>query len=178
MSGQGGNNHDKAPSEITIETLSSPPLQVTPAPIIKRAIAGFVDSALVSALWLFSVYGLGLGPLQFDQSLLISKALASLVLLFFVYFALLEGLFGATLGKALFRLRVLGEDGEQCSLRAAAIRSILRFVDWMPLFYIIAAVSMMVSSTRQRVGDRIARTVVSVVPEKDPNPPPAPFLFH
>jgi uncharacterized RDD family membrane protein YckC len=37
---------------------------------------------------------------------------------------------------------------------------------------------MIVSSDRQRIGDLVARTIVTRAPEKDINAPPAPFLFH
>jgi len=75
-------------------------------------------------------------------------------------------------------LRVVGKDGGPCSLDASLKRNLLRFLDWLPLFYIVAAICILASHDRRRLGDRVASTMVTKVPEKDINPPPAPFLFH
>ena len=101
-----------------------------------------------------------------------------LVVLTFAYYFIMEGLFAATLGKSILKIRVLGSDGDPCSFAAAFIRNIIRFIDWLPLLYALGGLSVLASSKRQRLGDRIAKTVVSPTPEKDVNPPPAPFLFH
>jgi len=94
------------------------------------------------------------------------------------YFSILEGAFGLTLGKYLLKLRVLTTEGDLCDFRAAFVRNALRFIDWLPFFYIVGTVSVLVSSKRQRIGDMVAHTIVSRAPERDINPPPAPFLFH
>jgi uncharacterized RDD family membrane protein YckC len=75
-------------------------------------------------------------------------------------------------------LEVLQTNGDQCSFRASIIRNALRFVDWLPVLYLIGLIAVIVSSDRRRIGDRFANTIVTKKPPKDPNPPPAPFLFH
>jgi uncharacterized RDD family membrane protein YckC len=86
--------------------------------------------------------------------------LAALVL-FFTYYVVCEGLFGRTLGKRLVGLRVVAEDGSPIYLGAAFLRNLLRIVDAF-FFYLVAAVSVWSSPTRQRLGDRAARTFVVV----------------
>lgn len=84
-------------------------------------------------------------------------------LLFFLglaYFVLLEGLLGATLGKLAVGICVRAEDGQRCGLQAALVRNVLRVVDVLPLFYLVGAVLVWKSETRQRLGDRVAKTVV------------------
>ncbi|MEM2901140.1 MAG: RDD family protein [Candidatus Bathyarchaeia archaeon] len=77
-----------------------------------------------------------------------------------LYFTLLEGAVGATLGKKALKLKVLREDGAPCSLGAAFIRNILRIVDALPFIYILGMILIAKSPKKQRLGDRIARTVV------------------
>ncbi|MEX2324136.1 MAG: RDD family protein, partial [Nitriliruptoraceae bacterium] len=78
----------------------------------------------------------------------------------FAYFVLLEGLVGATLGKLAVGICVRSADGQRSGLRAALVRNVLRIVDALPLFYLVGAVLVWKSPTRQRFGDRVAETVV------------------
>jgi len=76
------------------------------------------------------------------------------------YFALLEGLWhGQTLGKRLVGIQVVRDDGQPIDLQAAMIRNIVRPIDAFGV-YLVAAVLVWSSSTRQRFGDRLAHTVV------------------
>ena len=56
------------------------------------------------------------------------------------YFVLLEGLLGATLGKLVMGLRVVKLDGSPYSWPAALIRNVLRFVDGLPVFYLVGLI--------------------------------------
>lgn len=167
--------------EVTIETLSTPPTHVSPAPLLRRVTAGIVDSFIVTILGLVLT-----GRLNEFSSMLTIAGVAStppttfvyLGIVTLVYYFLLEWLFASTIGKSVLRLRVVGRDGDPCTLGASLKRNILRPIDWLPFFYLIGAIAILSSHDRQRVGDRIAATVVTKAPEKDINPPPAPFLFH
>lgn len=81
---------------------------------------------------------------------------AILALIFHTTF---EGLFGASPGKILVRVRVLQEDGRPCTFQAAFVRNLAFFVDAF-LFGLVAARAMESSPRAQRHGDRWARTVV------------------
>jgi len=171
-------NHHDEHRETTIETLSSPPVRVTPAPRIRRIAAGIIDSVILLLAWASVRLALGEGLPAFWNSTPDLTSTASLAVLTFAYYFIMEGLFAVTLGKILLKIRVLGSNGDPCSFGAAFIRNIIRFIDWLPLLYALGGLSVLASSKRQRLGDHIAKTIVSPAPEKDVNPPPAPFLFH
>lgn len=79
------------------------------------------------------------------------------------YFIVLEAWSGQTIGKWLFGLIVVSEDGSPISLGQSVIRNLLRFIDGI-LYYAVGFVAMLMSEERQRIGDRVAGTVV--VPAK------------
>jgi uncharacterized RDD family membrane protein YckC len=83
-----------------------------------------------------------------------------LTLLLTGYFGALEGLFGATLGKALAGLRVTDLEGRRVSWRAALIRNLIRPLDMLPLAYLLGGTLVLASRTHQRLGDRLAGSVV------------------
>jgi uncharacterized RDD family membrane protein YckC len=91
------------------------------------------------------------------------------------YFTLMEGTIGATVGKLLVGLRVRGEDGAAAGLGRAFVRNLLRVIDALPyaLPYLLGAILVWASPTRQRLGDRIANTVV-INHRSRPSPAPAP----
>lgn len=76
------------------------------------------------------------------------------------YHVLLEGTYGQTPGKKLFAIVVLQEDGQPCTYTAATIRTLCRFVDWLPVGYLVGFVVIGLTECRQRVGDLLASTVV------------------
>ena len=80
-------------------------------------------------------------------------------ILFLAYYAGLEATRGATLGKMLLGLRVLKEDGSPLDVQAALIRNILRIVDGL-FVYLVGAILVWKSDKKQRLGDRVAHTVV------------------
>jgi uncharacterized RDD family membrane protein YckC len=160
-------------NEITIETLSSPPVHVPAAPLTRRVAAGAIDSLIIALAW-FMLMTLGH---QIPAAILTLSG-GYLAIVTFVYYFLLEGVFGSTIGKNLLKLRVLQESGDACSIAAAFKRNLLRFVDWLPVLYFMGGVVISQSHERQRLGDMFAGTIVTTTPEKDRNPPPAPFLFH
>lgn len=174
MSEHDHHNHEPH-GEITVETLSTPPLRMKPAPLGRRIAAGIIDSLIIGLVWTI----LGIASHQ-DLATVTRNywPLTSLAFLTFVYYFVLEWISSATVGKALLKLIVVDKDGDTCSIGASLKRNLLRFIDWLPLLYIARTVVVLVSSDRQRIGDLIARTTVTKTPEKDINPPPAPFLFH
>ena len=75
------------------------------------------------------------------------------------YYVICEAATGATLGKRMVGIRVVGEDGEHVTFGAAVVRNVLRLVDSL-FFYLVGAVFALTSSRGQRLGDRAAHTVV------------------
>jgi uncharacterized RDD family membrane protein YckC len=76
------------------------------------------------------------------------------------YFTVMEGAAGRTVGKALFGLVVVRTDGSPVGYRGALVRTLLRPVDQFPALYLLGFGSMLAGDRRQRVGDRLANTVV------------------
>jgi uncharacterized RDD family membrane protein YckC len=76
------------------------------------------------------------------------------------YYLVLEYYRGQTLGKMVVGIRVIDRaTGGRPSLRAVAIRTVLRLVDGFAS-YLVAFVCALASIERQRLGDRAARTLV------------------
>ena len=105
-----------------------------------------------------------------------------LVLLFasqWIYFGLLEGAWGRTIGKRALGLRVVTTQGRPIGWRAAALRNVLRCADALPvtlsggiwsllfggLASLVGATSMALTPRFQRLGDLVAGTMV-IVPER------------
>jgi uncharacterized RDD family membrane protein YckC len=82
-------------------------------------------------------------------------------LVWFVYCVAAEATHGATIGKALVGLRVVRADGSPAGWQAALVRNVLRVVDGL-LVYVVGAILIAASPTKQRLGDRVAGTVVVV----------------
>ena len=84
------------------------------------------------------------------------------LLVFIAYFTILEATLGATLGKLALGIRVLKADGTKLDWGASLVRNILRIVDAIPYFipYLLGAILIWSSPTRQRLGDRAASTIV------------------
>lgn len=82
--------------------------------------------------------------------------------LFFVYSIGLEGILGATIGKMLMGQKIVKTNGFPIDLPAAIIRNVLRPVDAIPFFlpYLTGIILIQSSPKRQRLGDRLANTVV------------------
>jgi uncharacterized RDD family membrane protein YckC len=81
------------------------------------------------------------------------------------YFILLEWLWGGqTLGKRIYRLRVISADGSPASFTAVLIRNLLRLIDFLPAFYGLGLLAIVATSRSQRLGDVAAGTFVVRAP--------------
>jgi len=67
---------------------------------------------------------------------------------------------GQTLGKRLLRLRVNDVNGLQLQFSQIVIRNLLRFVDSLPVLYLVGGLTCLISRHAQRLGDIAANTVV------------------
>jgi uncharacterized RDD family membrane protein YckC len=67
---------------------------------------------------------------------------------------------GQTLGKRLFRLRVMDEQGLHLQFNQIVIRNLLRFVDSLPAFYLVGGLTCLLGRRAQRLGDVAANTIV------------------
>lgn len=133
------------------------------ASLFRRFIAYLLDNlfliippSVVVALFVV-VEGFPRNPLP-----VVLMVLATFVFYFvggFLYQSLLEGLYGATLGKRICGIRVLKQDFTPCSVAAGFLRNLLRIVDAF-FYYLVGAVCMAGTLKWQRLGDMVAETVV------------------
>jgi uncharacterized RDD family membrane protein YckC len=73
---------------------------------------------------------------------------------------------GQTPGKRWTGLRVLRDDGRPVDLLSSSIRNVVRLVDGLPLSYLPAMVSILLTKRNQRIGDLAASTIVVREPRK------------
>jgi len=67
---------------------------------------------------------------------------------------------GQTVGKRLFRLRVVDAEGLRLQFDQIVTRNLLRFVDSLPCFYFVGGVACWLNPKCQRLGDLAANTIV------------------
>ena len=129
----------------------------------RRFVAWLVDGLITGLAWVpfaetssvDGTYSIRWEGVDFLIPLLITLA----------YFVLLEGAFGATVGKLVLGIRVRALDGTRIGFGAAAIRNLARVVDGFPYLipYLVGAIAVSRSEIDQRLGDRWAKTVVVLV---------------
>lgn len=136
------------------------------APVKSRFAAFMIDSMILYVVyWLLMIAYRGIalenaaGPVPVTG--IHGLIFHSLVLLiFFIYFFLLEAIFFATPGKLFCRLRVRSTTGKRPSMGSILLRNLLRPLD-LVLFPILITVAMMEwTPMHQRIGDFIGRTIV------------------
>ena len=149
--------------------------------LFRRFGALIVDGLLLSILVVVTVLALGLvgdrivglfggplstmfiGPIGSPMFMLLTNPLVGFWVLgpvwFLGYYVLFEGTTGQTPGKRLFGLLVIGRDGSRCTVRAAAIRTVLRAVDGAAFYLVGAAIAVFTDGDR-RLGDVAAGTQV------------------
>ena len=67
---------------------------------------------------------------------------------------------GQTVGKKLFRLRVMDADGLHLQFHQVLLRNLVRFADFLPVCYLVGGVTCLLSRKAQRLGDLAASTIV------------------
>lgn len=126
------------------------------------AVAVFVVQWVVSLLFLGASAGLGLSEgAQLAVGLVLSLLnIAVYLALFFGYYVYFEGRRGQTVGKMVVSIRVVREDtGGVPGTKAALVRTLLRLVDGF-MAYLVGYLVASSSEKRQRLGDKVARTLV------------------
>jgi membrane protease YdiL (CAAX protease family) len=107
-----------------------------------------------------------------DHETLAGLFVIAVASLWFNYFLVCEWRWGRTLGKQAMGIRVLADDGGPVSFGAASIRNLMRLVDFF--LFLIGPILIAASRRHQRLGDRLAHTVVvrkGRVPEPVEAPP-------
>lgn len=163
-----------------------------------RILAYAIDSALMMLLlfallalalwtlpvaeWLLGVVGQAAEELAGEETLesglggagflLVALFLGVQLLIEIFYFVFFETVWrGASPGKRVLGIGVVGEDGLPVSFGASLVRNLLRTVDVLPTTYVTGLVSMLVSENTRRLGDIAAGTVVIRFDRSQPAPP-------
>src|SRR5207249_7927849 len=133
-----------------------------------RGFAALVDFILatlifIGAFFMFTTFANAIGVQAaspyFGIAVLLTFALA------WSYFILLEWLGnGQTIGKRIFGLRVIADDGAPAGFIAVLVRNLVRVVDFLPSFYGLGLLAIVMSSRSQRLGDLAAGTFVVRAP--------------
>jgi uncharacterized RDD family membrane protein YckC len=156
---------------ITISTPEGLDLELALAGLGSRFTSGLVDLLIEVAI---------LAGLAVAVTSVASEAVAAAVValgafaVVFGYHVLWETLgSGRTPGKRLAGLRVVGSGGGPVRFRESAVRNIVRLVDLMPpITYFVGAVSILVTSRNQRLGDLAAGTLVVRAVRRPAGAPP------
>lgn len=150
-----------------------------------RGMALMIDLAITSPLVILAqgiyqyrwedAYGfivlVSFGQLDGGIVQVIAASLVTLSLLV-IYSLFCELMWGRTLGKALFRLRVVDTKGETPSPWRVVVRNLLKIVEMIHWTVLMLPLGLMLFSGRQqRLGDLLGGTlvIVEVVPEESPD---------
>jgi len=152
--------------KLTIDTPEQVPLEFMLAGIGSRFMAAFLDFlievVIYLALFLLTLLWWSSGWLTGSRSIW-WDALISLVVfcIYWGYHAIFEALWkGQTPGKRLAGIRVIKDSGRPINAFEAISRNLIRFVDFLPLFYGIGVITMLLNQKHRRLGDYVAGTLV------------------
>lgn len=132
-------------------------VQVEFASVRRRALAQIIDVIIVGtfvsiSFYLLHVMPIFLGILEFIM-------LFTIPFIPLIAYSWLEGFYGLTPGKWIFKIRVVNEKQYYCGFWKALIRNIVRIVDAI-LGYLIGMIIIAYSEKWQRLGDKLAGTIV------------------
>jgi uncharacterized RDD family membrane protein YckC len=148
-------------SELVVATPERVSFEYQVAGIGTRAIAQILDLLIVFGILIaVSFFALGFEIVQADAIASLILIIGSFVVIF-GYFWLSEALWsGQTIGKKVFRLRAVGDRGEPLTFAQAAIRNIVRIVDFLPYGYGVGMIALFANGKGKRLGDLAAGTIV------------------
>lgn len=157
-------------TDVAIETPEHVVFRYRVAGPARRTLAHLVDLlvcyGVLVVLGIVLVLAAGSGSFGEDMSELAKVgAGVMLVLLFFVqwvYFVVVETMWGRSPGKAALGLRVLTTTGRPVTFVHAVLRNLLRAADALPSAYVLGVVCMAATRRFQRIGDLVAGTMVVV----------------
>ena len=142
----------------TIATPEGVELRLRLAGVGSRFAAGTIDFTLKAAVVLVAALAAGVSLGGVPALVAGGVGLLFAMVLYDILFEVRAG--GRTPGKRVLGLRVVLVDGRPVGLRASSVRNVLRLVEGLPLSYVPAIVSILVTPANQRLGDLAAGTVV------------------
>ncbi|MCP3852099.1 MAG: RDD family protein [Gammaproteobacteria bacterium] len=140
----------------TAETPEGVELKLTCAGFYIRSVAWLIDAfiqGIILTLFAFILPRLG----DFGMGLFFI-VMFFLHWLYPVFFEVISK--GQTPGKKMMKIQVLLLDGTLVTPGASLLRNLLRTVDFLPFFYTLGVVTMLISRDFRRLGDLVANTIV------------------
>jgi uncharacterized RDD family membrane protein YckC len=148
-------------TELVVATPERVSFDYQIAGIGTRAIAQILDLLIISGiLILLSFFALGFAVAQAETIANLILIIGGFVVVFGYFWACEAFWSGQTVGKRVFRLRVVGDRGEPLTFAQAAIRNVVRIVDFLPYGYGVGIVALFINGKGKRLGDLVAGTVV------------------
>jgi uncharacterized RDD family membrane protein YckC len=128
----------------------------------RRVVATIVDSIVFGlVVALLEAFGLHTSASGLSLTQLSGGGSGALVAFVIVYYTLMEGLLGKTVGKMVTGIRVVdATTGGLPGLFKAFVRTLLRFIDGLCGTYLLGFVIVLASPRRRRLGDMAANTQV------------------
>ena len=157
-----------AAGRLEVETPDHVVLRYDLAGAGNRGFAAVLDFLIATVIALTALVVLSLGGAFTGASFFVVGGLTLILTLVLIwsYFILLEWLWnGQTIGKRAYRLRVINEDGSPAGFTAVLIRNLIRLVDFLPAFYGVGVMVIVLTPKSQRLGDLAAGTYVVRAPK-------------
>jgi uncharacterized RDD family membrane protein YckC len=143
---------------VTIPTPEGVDLDIVLAGLGSRFAATLLDLVIQVGAIIALGTALGLGA---DSGYVAAMYFVLVFLVLFAYDIVFETWNnGRTIGKLAAGIRVVRSGGQPVNFMASTVRNLVRIVDFLPLFYTIGMISVIVTKHNQRLGDLAAGTYV------------------
>ncbi|MDT5034707.1 MAG: hypothetical protein QOC94_4878 [Actinoplanes sp.] len=136
----------------------SPNVKVTGRRVVATLLDGVIFG-IVSSIFT-ALFGTSSSSSGMAFTRLSTGGSALLFVVVVLYYVLMEGLAGRTVGKMITGIRVVDEaTGGTPGVGQAVLRTVLRLIDGI-LGYLVAFIVVLASDRRRRLGDMVAKTLV------------------
>jgi uncharacterized RDD family membrane protein YckC len=151
--------------KLTIDTPEQVHLEFSLAGIGSRFMATLLDSILQLLLYIAVIAGAALiasAPLgRLSERWITALVIFAGFVITWGYYAIFESVWkGQTPGKRWAGIRVIKDSGRPITPFEAAARNLVRIIDYLPGFYGVGIVTMLLNDKHRRVGDYVAGTLV------------------
>lgn len=162
--------------QLSIDTPELVTIEMPLAGVGSRFIALLIDGLLWSAgiFVLFLLTAIFLPAIHAFSEISEKWAVAIVIFIVFLlnwgYFTLFEAFWnGQTPGKRIAKIRVIQRTGRPIGIFESMARNFVRYIDYLPSFYVAGVITMFVTKQHQRLGDLAAGTLV--VRDRPPESP-------
>jgi len=126
--------------------------------LLDTIIIGIISSILTASFFAFSLARVATRAILFGP--IVGLRILIILVICFLYFTLLAGRYGQTVGQMAVKIKVVKEaDGSPIDYEEAAVRTILRVIDGL-FINLVGVILIRSPDEKQRLGDRVAHTVV------------------